>query len=105
MVRFETRELARHHAKHAHHFPVNNATEYEHSAAHFLIKVKGPTIVECRRKEGDIVRYDTATEEFGVLSSLGIIRTYFKPVPCRAAPPPCHGHRDNLEYFKNECGK
>ena len=102
---FATHELAIHHAKHGHDFPGKTVFEYEQLAEQFLVKVKGPTTLECCRAKGDIVRYDTSTEEFGVLSAVGTIRTYFKPRPCRTAPPPCHGHPDNLEYFKSECRK
>ena len=62
---------------------------------------------ECRRKKGDVLRYDPTTEEFGVVSSAGIIRTYFKPIPCASLPPMirhnCHGLPSNIEYFKTEC--
>jgi hypothetical protein len=51
-----------------------------------------------------------ATEEFGVLSAAGIIRTYFKPVPCVSLPvhvvkSNCHGEPTNVEYFRSECGR
>lgn len=42
---------------------------------------------------GDKVRYDHTTNEFGILSSGDVIRTYFKPDPTD------HGFSTNLDYF------
>jgi len=39
------------------------------------------------------VRYNPATEEFGVAQGNGTIRTYFKP------DPSIHGYATNLDYF------
>ena len=46
----------------------------------------------------DVVRFDPATDEFGVLSRYGIIRTYYKPVPGRT-----HHKSSNLAYFRAQC--
>jgi filamentous hemagglutinin len=45
------------------------------------------------RANGDIVRYNPATEEFGIVKSDGTIRTYYKPDPAN------HGFPTNLDYF------
>jgi filamentous hemagglutinin len=45
------------------------------------------------RSDGDVVRYNPNTDEFGVGSSGGSICTYYKPDPA------VHGKRSNLEYF------
>ncbi len=67
----------------------------------FLSRPFGPGLMQCRRKKGDVLRYDTTTTEFGVLSVTGVIRTYFKPVPCVSLPPGaklnCHRQPTNLD--------
>ncbi len=40
-----------------------------------------------------IVRFNPVTDEFGVLSSSGTIKTYYKPDPV------IHGKVSNLDYF------
>jgi filamentous hemagglutinin len=44
------------------------------------------------------VRFDPATDEFGVLSAAGEVRTYFRPVPGVT-----HKQSTNLEYFNVSC--
>jgi pyocin large subunit-like protein len=79
---FDPLELADHYRKHRADFAVLTASDYEAMAERFLASPPVPTILECTRTLGDVVRYDTITMEYGVRSSAGIIRTYFKPVPC-----------------------
>ena len=50
-------------------------------------------MLEKVRPNGDIVRYNPAINEFGVVSSKGDIRTYYKPDPA------VHGKGANLDYF------
>lgn len=80
---------------------------YETSASEFLTKPRTPTILQCQRKGGDIVRYDTATEEFGVLGWNGYIRTYFIAVPNDGTwfrgRMDMHPHATNLEYYRENC--
>jgi hypothetical protein len=108
--RFNPTELAIHYAKHRSHFAVVTAADYELQAEAFLSGPVHPNLLECRRKQGDSVRYDKSTQEYGVVSASGIIRTYFKPTPCSSLPlgvPKlnCHGYPDNALYFKAECAK
>ena len=103
-MRFEHTELAIHFWKHRADFAAVTEAEYERAAARFLRSRKRPNLLECSRIGGDLVRYDTATEEFAVLSSGGITRTYFKPVPCVVrAVRFCHGEPDNVQYFQKAC--
>lgn len=55
---------------------------------------------QCTRRSGDTVRYKIATKEFAVATAAGILRTYFKPVPCFLLPAgstaDCHRFPDNL---------
>lgn len=95
--------------KHASDFTVRGETDYELKASAFLITPIDPGIVfECTRPKGDTVRYSRATEEYGVMDSRGIIRTYFKPKPCASLPVGsprrgCHNKPDNETYFREEC--
>lgn len=109
------RQLARHFLAHGADFGASNAQEYERFADDFL---SGPVLTgvqECVRGRGDRVRYDPATQCYGVLDNRGTIRTYYKPVPCNTVPVSvraairlagrCHGHTTNLSYFQAECRK
>jgi pyocin large subunit-like protein len=106
-VRFESAELAIHHAKHGADFGMVSEGEYEDLARRFLTTQSGPDLKECTRQQGDLIRYNPLTQDFGVLAPDGFIRTYFKPVPCRTLPPEkrvnCHNYADNIEYFEREC--
>jgi hypothetical protein len=110
VARFDATELAIHFAKHQADFTALTATDYEHLADQFLSVAPYPALMQCTRQRGDLVRYDTVTTEFGVLSAAGAIRTYFKAKPCISLPPTvpktgCHGHPDNVTYFRAECSK
>lgn len=96
---FDPLELADHFKRHGNKFGVKTAIEYELLADQFLGGPKTTACVECQRAQGDIVRYDYNTEEFGVLSSNRVIRTYFKPDPA------IHGMANNRDYFQYMCKK
>ena len=72
----------RDHFKRADHFRKHpevhaiNEFEYERKADQFLAGPKGLSVRECVRPDGDIVRYDAATGEFGCLAPDRYIRTY-----------------------------
>src|ERR1022692_3202886 len=55
--------------------------EYQERADEFLGTQKPQGVLECFRSGGDMVRFNPATDEFGILSRSGFIRTYFKPDP------------------------
>lgn len=107
MAQFDPNELLIHHAKHQSEFPECTPAQYERLADTFLRRASSVDLKECNRKKGDLIRYDMLTNEYAVLSSAGVIRTYFKPVPCASLAPAvragCHGHATNLDYFSYEC--
>lgn len=70
---------------------------YETRADQFMGGRRRMWTLECRRKNGDLVRYNLFTGEFGVLSHGGVIRTYFKPSPS------VHRLRWNWQYFRAQC--
>lgn len=88
-------------------------TEYEKLADQFLGTAKPPHVMECKRKRGDILRFDPNNGSYGVLDKNGVIRTYCKPVPCSSVPAAqrqavkqagrCHSKVSNLVYFQSEC--
>lgn len=91
--------LNRHFHDHGADFAAATPQEYEGLADAFLGGPLTPTALSCARRRGDIVRYDPTTQEFGVLSSTGVIRTYFKPDPA------IHGYATNYDYFLAECAR
>ena len=48
-------------------------------------------------RAGDRVRYNTATDEYGVMTRQRVILTYF------IADPAIHGLASNLDYFEINC--
>jgi pyocin large subunit-like protein len=108
-------QLNRHFVEHGADFGASNAQEYEEAADAFLAGTMHVTTRECTRTKGDIIRYDQQTQAYGILDSRGIIRTYFKPVPCSTISASarhairlsgrCHQYRDNFLYFQSECGR
>ena len=104
---FAKAQLLRHYVDHAADFGAQNAAEYEMLADRFLGRTLRAGVLECRRRRGDIVRFDPVTDEYGVLSNERVIRTYFKPVPRTTLTGTitrrCHNHPTNLAYFQAEC--
>ncbi|WP_257543907.1 RHS repeat-associated core domain-containing protein [Sphingopyxis sp. DBS4] len=88
-----------HFAKHSGEFGFKTAAAYEKAASNFLGGKAGRGVLEGTRKSGDIVRYNPKTNEFGVLSKDGNIRTYFKPDTAQ------HGLKTNLDYFEREIAR
>jgi filamentous hemagglutinin len=86
-------QLQDHFNRHGGDFGARTAAEYEAQANTFLNGPRGPGVLEKTRPNGDIVRYNPATDEFGVVKPDGTIRTYYKPDPAR------HGRPTNLDYF------
>ncbi|HEV2288629.1 MAG TPA: RHS repeat-associated core domain-containing protein [Candidatus Acidoferrales bacterium] len=71
--------LAAHFEKHGAEFGAKSEGEYEALAKDFLSGPKLEGVLEKVRPNGDILRYNPATNEFGVISKSGAIRTFFKP--------------------------
>lgn len=109
------RQANRHFSQHGADFGASNAKEYEELADVFLGQVLPPDVHECKRKRGDTIRYDPQTQAYGVLDGGGIIRTFYKPVPCSSLPASvrlavkqagrCHGYANNFLYFRAECAR
>jgi hypothetical protein len=91
------RLLSQHFAEHGSDFGATTESEYEQQAARFLSDQENPSILEFTRstgyRAGDIVRFNPETDEFGVITGDGTIRTYYRP------DPSLHGKSTNLDYF------
>jgi len=86
-AKFADSRLTDHFIRHGSDFGAQTAAEYEKIASNFLTKAKPEGVLEkVRPNTGDILRYNPTTNEFGILSNNGVIRTYFKP-------------KRGLEYF------
>jgi RHS repeat-associated protein len=85
--------LQSHFEDHGSDFGATTAAEYAQQADTFLNGPLESGALEKIRPNGDIVRYNPASEEFGVATADGTIRTYFKPDPA------IHGLPSNLDYF------
>ncbi len=93
------RLLNKHFLKHGTDFGAEAASGYQEQAASFLTDQNNPDILEFTRTRGDVVRFNPLTDEFGVFSSDGRIRTYYRPDPTD------HGFPTNLDYFYSQEGQ
>jgi pyocin large subunit-like protein len=90
-----------HFKRHGSDFGARDAVRYEEMADTFLGSPLTAETLECTRaSNGDIVRYNPTTDEFGVLSSSRTIKTYYKPKPWNKVKFP-----NNMEYWKEQCKK
>ena len=95
-----TNLLHSHHQKHGADFGAIGLDEYETLADAFLGGPRVAACFECVRSNGDFVRYNPMTDEFGVISNTRIIKTYYKPQPSDRIKYPT-----NTVYFREQCRK
>jgi hypothetical protein len=86
-------KLQDHFERHGSDFGAQSPAEYQDQASNFTTGEKPAGVLEKVRPNGDVVRYDPNTDEFGVASRDGIIRTYYKP------DPSVHGYPTNMDYY------
>ncbi len=87
-------KLDDHFNRHGSDFGATPAADYAQKVDNFLTGPKSPIALEIVRTDGDVVRYDPATEAFGVVSICGTVRTFYKPDPTR-------NEMSNLDYFNS----
>lgn len=86
-----------HFRKHKDEFPgVRNAKEYVEAAKRFLTDPPPSTYTRVRESDGAIVRYDPASNTFGVMSKDGVMNTMFKPDLAKLQK---QGFTDVWDYF------
>jgi hypothetical protein len=85
-------QLAKHFAEHALEWG-NELTkaQYLAGARNLLTSPATGSIREFVREGGDILRYNVETNEFAVMSSSGVVRTYFRPT-------------QGVQYWLNQIG-
>ena len=72
--------------------------EYLSLADSFLGSSLAADVHECVRSNGQIVRYNPVTNEFGIITQNLTIITYYKPNPWIKAKYPT-----NMHYFREQC--
>jgi filamentous hemagglutinin len=73
-----------------------SAEDYEAAGIAFLTGPLTGTMMEGMRRNGDIIRFDSATDEFAICDRNGVLKTYYKPTPA------IHKQRDNIVYFRGQ---
>jgi RHS repeat-associated protein len=97
--RFASEDLLREHqGRHGPELGCRTPASYERQAGDFLLGPRGPNVLERVRADGTIVRFDQVTNEFGVISANGTVRSYYIPKP-NAAGAGGHNYPTNLDYF------
>lgn len=94
--------LEAHYRNHGSDFGAKSASDYETMANNFLTSPKPNGVLEKTRANGDILRFDPATGDFGVVTNGGIIRTYYKPAPASPTNPRGYDpskYSSPLDYF------
>jgi filamentous hemagglutinin len=84
---------ASHFTKHGRFLGCRTEIAYENTAKAFFARTDYKIRVARRPRENDIIYYDYHTNEFGILTSGGFIRTYFKPNTSKHLLP------RNLDYY------
>jgi pyocin large subunit-like protein len=91
---FETAfKRIKHFTKHGRILGYANENDYETAAITFFARVDYNIRNASRPRENDIIYYDYQTNEFGVLTAKGFIRTFFKP------NTRIHNLPRNIDYF------
>jgi hypothetical protein len=96
MVFANAKTKTSHFAKHGAEFGSADEDAYETAADAFTAKADGGTKQSKVRGNGDTVHFDSATDEFSIVTAAGEHRTYFKPTPG------AHGLKDNQAYFDSQ---
>ncbi|MBV9948536.1 MAG: Hint domain-containing protein [Myxococcales bacterium] len=77
---FQPGQLQAHFDKHKGEWPPGlTQQQYLDGARNLLSQFPGGNVLGFTRANGDVLRYDTATNEFAVMAKDGTIRTYFRP--------------------------
>ena len=75
-----------------------SAEDYEAAAIAFLTCPLTDTMLEGSRRNGDVIRFNRATDEFAICDRDGVLKTYYED-------PRIHKQRDNVAYFEGQCLK
>lgn len=93
-VKSNPKNALNHFSKHRSDFPeCHNAKEYVEKARQFMGDPPVGTLTKVREPGGDIIRYDPASNTFGIMDKHGTLKTMFKP------DANSHKYPTNLDYF------
>lgn len=87
-------KLIDHFDRHGMDFGATSEADYEALADTFLGGPRRPGTQEGRRRNGDIIRYNIMSREFGIVTADGFILTYWRL-----------NTRDNMAYFRRACNQ
>ena len=73
------RKLDSHYERHGKEMGFSDASSYSKAASDFLTKEPTETTMSFVSEQGYYFRYDTQTNEFGIMNQYGGVSTYFKP--------------------------
>ena len=76
---------------------MQTADEYERLADAFMAGPLRDGALECFKRNRDKVRFDPRTEEFGVASADGVIKTFLVVRPLPGA------RQTAMQYFRSNC--
>jgi pyocin large subunit-like protein len=95
---FDPQLLTRHFDEHGGEFtpPFTNENEYEQAAINFMNEPLSSGVYQGVRTNGDILRFNEATNAFGIMRADGLIRTYFIP------DPTIHSMPTNWDYVLSQ---
>ncbi len=79
--------------------PFTSAEDYEAAGIAFLTTALTGNMKEGLRRNGDVIRFDSSTDEFAICDRNGVLKTYYKP------DPKIHKQKDNTAYFRGQCQK
>ena len=89
--------LERHFVRHGEEFGSKTADEYEKQAELFMTGLLREGVLECYRRNGARVRFDPATDNFGIVTPGGNLLTFMK-----ATPLPSDRHTAK-QYYELNC--
>ena len=89
-------KLRDHFSRHGGDFGAITESGYEQQANAFLNGLRGAGVLEKFRANGDIVRFNPAAQEFGIVKGDGTMRSFYRPDPA------IHGRPTNLDYFNDQ---
>ena len=83
------RKLVDHYEKHGREFGLVSMEDYLRMAQELRDRPSGGDVVEARRRDGTVTRFDRSSGAFVAFNANGVIRTFFKPA-------------DGEAYFKRQ---
>jgi len=89
------KHLESHYQKHRNELGARSAAHYDKMASRFMSGTPQQGVLQGTRSNGEVVRYNPRTREFGVIKSNGTIKTYYKLEP----------KRNGMAYYQREWRK